>query len=95
MGVDKPHSGSSEIAVYPNPVADQLFFQVQVERPITLRATLFDLTGKRVRQVPEFKVLESYQGQIDMSDLPAGEWLLRFEREDQMVLQTLRVTKLR
>jgi hypothetical protein len=84
-----------EINVFPNPTTDILYFEIQSESPLQLRAELFDLLGKRVILIPEFRVNQAYEGQLDCSTLPAGKWLLRFYDPASGAVKSFTVIKLR
>ena len=62
-----------DITIYPNPVEDQLTFEVTTPSPVRMKAELYDLNGKLVRQVPAFQTNRSYTGNLDFSELPAGK----------------------
>ncbi len=71
------------ITIYPNPVQDQLFFEVMTSSPTQMSGEIYDLNGKLVRRISNFKVNRFHQGEIDFSQLPAGKWLLRFTSANQ------------
>ena len=83
-----------EIKVYPNPVSEVLNFQVRSEDHLELRAELFDINGRIVKEVPVFQVRNQFHGQIECGDLPAGQWFLRFVDIGNSVVKTFTVTKL-
>lgn len=85
---------SGEIVVYPTPMTDLLNFRVRSDKNLELKGELYDLTGKRVMEIPAFQVYSEYTGQIDCSRLPSGKWLLRFSDSSQGVLEIFSVTKL-
>ena len=58
---------SSEVAVYPNPVSDNVF--IEIERPTTI--SLVDMNGKRIRDIKLEKASE-----IDISDLSKGVYFM-------------------
>lgn len=82
-----------EIKVFPNPLVDELNFEIKSMKNLNVQVELFDVTGKLVRALPQLHVVNAYQGKIDFSNLPAGNWLLRFKTENE-ALKTFRVTKL-
>lgn len=69
---------AGEIRVYPNPVEDLLYFDVRTDSELSLQAVLYDMQGRQVTTLPETRITEYYRGQLDMTGLPAGKWLLRF-----------------
>ena len=85
---------AGEIKVFPNPVQDVLNFEVTSDRSMQMEAELYELSGRKVREVPAFRVQNSYRGSIDCSDLPAGEWLLRFRDTNGKTQKSFTVIKL-
>jgi hypothetical protein len=83
-----------DIKVFPNPLQDVLNFEISSERPLRLGVDLYDATGKKVREIPSFQVPSTYKGSIDFSNLPAGEWLLRFHDGKGNGQKTFTVVKL-
>ncbi len=59
---------------YPNPVSNVVNFE---NYNTILKITLFNLLGQRVEE----KEINSLSGQLDMSKLPTGNYLLRFKTE--------------
>ena len=64
-----------EFIYYPNPVNSILNFENN--NPI-LKITLFNLLGQRVEE----KEINSLSGQLDMSKLPTGNYLLKFKTDN-------------
>ena len=60
---------------YPNPVSNVVNFE---NYNTILKITLFNLLGQRVEE----KEINSLSGQLDMSKLPTGNYLLRFKTEN-------------
>jgi hypothetical protein len=60
---------------YPNPVSSVVNFE---NNNTILKITLFNLLGQRVEE----KEINSLSGQLDMSKLPTGNYLLRFKTEN-------------
>lgn len=58
---------SGEVAVYPNPVSDNIF--IEIEKPTTI--SLVDMNGKRIRDIKLDKASE-----IDISDLSKGVYFM-------------------
>ena len=59
------------LVAWPNPVSEVLNVELNELRPV--RADLFNSAGQRVRSV----VLRSGRNAIDVSEFPAGVYLLR------------------
>jgi len=86
---------SGEISLFPNPVNDMLNFEVRSEEDMDLIGELFDATGKKVLEIPRFSVYSAYQGQLDFSNLPAGNWFLKFHSKVDDSEKTFKIVKLR
>jgi hypothetical protein len=85
----------AEIIVYPNPVSDVLNFEVNSKEGLRLTGELYDLSGKKVADIPVFQVDSEYRGTFDCSDLAAGKWLLRFSDSSFKVAKTFTFIKLK
>ena len=92
VGVWEP-TFPGKIVVYPNPVQDQLSFDIETPKPMKVDIQVYDVTGKLVRQVPQFSVNRYHQGSIDLTQLPSGKWLIRFIDTQSQTQKTFRVTK--
>ncbi|MCX6171796.1 MAG: T9SS type A sorting domain-containing protein [Flavobacterium sp.] len=68
-------SQKDHFVYYPNPVNNVVNFENN--NPI-LKITLFNLLGQRVEE----KEINSLSGQLDMSKLPTGNYLLRIKTEN-------------
>ena len=68
----------SDLKIYPNPVADQLFLSTKTELAGKI-ATVFDINGKRVLN----QKLSVHQ--IDVSSLESGMYFLQIESEGRIV----------
>ncbi|MCP4442491.1 MAG: T9SS type A sorting domain-containing protein [Aureispira sp.] len=86
---------AGEINVFPNPVADVLNFRIEVEKNVEMVGELFDATGKKVYEIASFEVYDQYQDQINFSDLPAGNWFLRFVDKTNNTEKTFTIVKAR
>lgn len=92
-GVEKPQF-PGEISVYPNPVVDILHFEVHGDGHLRLRGELYDLSGRRVKVIPDFTAYSGYRGQVDVSNLPTGKWLLRFIDTENHSTKAFTITRL-
>ncbi len=75
VGVEQAEANTLGVAVYPNPATDWLYLKYDNTRKITLE--IFNLSGQRVLQHQHMAPKES----IEISQLPAGLYLLRFVDE--------------
>jgi len=64
-----------QFVYYPNPVSNVVNFE---NYNTILKITLFNILGQRVEE----KEINSLSGQLDMSKLPTGNYLLRFKTEN-------------
>lgn len=64
------------LQVFPNPSRGTLHFEAELEQPEKLLLQLFDIQGKVVWQEEKQMTSSLSQWQSDMSDLPAGLYLL-------------------
>jgi hypothetical protein len=94
VAIDESRDFNTEITVYPNPVSDLLYFEVSTDDRVEMEATLYDISGRKITSIPAFRVLGQHRGQLDMSQLPAGEWLLRFTDKQQQQVRSFMVTKI-
>ena len=70
-------STETNFRIYPNPTSDVL--QINSEIPQLANLSLYDLNGKRLRQ---FEM--DLPGQIDLSELAKGEYILKIQTEDKI-----------
>ncbi len=89
-------SGSIEgINVYPNPMEDQLNFEVASNQVQDLSGVLIDANGKVVMQIDQFYAADGYKGQLDVSQLPPGKWTLIFRSTSDLKQKTFSIVKVR
>lgn len=81
------------ITVYPNPVSDQLFYDIQSEEEVELTGALIGESGRVVMEIPSFKVSGEHTGHIEMSDLPSGKWILRFYSTEDSLTHSFSIIK--
>ncbi|MBO4382401.1 MAG: T9SS type A sorting domain-containing protein, partial [Bacteroidales bacterium] len=73
---------SRELKVYPNPTYGSV--TVQHESTLIERVTVTDLYGRTVAIIP----INDYQGNLNLSGLPAGVYLLNIEFENKDIVTT-------
>lgn len=74
---------NNTIAIYPNPVRDQLKLAVNTDVPQSLRAEVYDLQGRRLQSFQYSLVNGNQQLNLPVQKLPAGTYLLRTSMGDQ------------
>lgn len=77
-----------DVIVYPNPAKDLLNIEISGTTSGKAEVMLYDLTGKQLKQM----TLQGATGQINISDLPQGVYLLRYR--DEQNSSVLRVKKM-
>ncbi len=66
--------------VWPNPTSERIQFTYDLPESGTATVGLYDLSGRQVRAIPTgFQVMGLHQMAFDMSDLPAGNYILRVQ----------------
>jgi len=84
---------SGEISVYPNPVDDELFYEIQTDQSLELTGALFDAAGRKVLEIPRFTVEDQHKGQLDLRGLSPGKWVLKFYAPNEGTQQIFNVLK--
>jgi aminopeptidase N len=64
--------------VYPNPVRSTFTVEVELSSPASVRLSLYDVTGRRVRELMN-ETSRSFSNSFSMSDLPAGTYFLHID----------------
>ena len=77
-----------ELALYPNPVADQLTLSLQSAYEGRVLVILTDLNGRRVRDVQYEKAGDRLQVELTVGELPAGMYHLRVLEGDRQTIET-------
>jgi ligand-binding sensor domain-containing protein len=58
---------------FPNPVREEVVFQISLDSPASVRVDLYDVTGRLVRRIPTAtKEAGEHQIRISVTDLPSG-----------------------
>jgi predicted GH43/DUF377 family glycosyl hydrolase len=78
------------ISVYPNPFADATHLRYQIKGKRLTILDLYQISGTRIhRLMNEVKLPGEYQMEVDVSDLPAGVYFLRFQSGNDVVVKKL------
>jgi hypothetical protein len=83
----------SDFRIFPNPVHNILYFEINTDKEMILRASIFDARGRRVLEIQDFSVISEYRGYIDISKLTIGRLFLRFMDRDGNLVKTFIVLK--
>ncbi len=79
------------ITVYPNPTWGNISIRAQAMDALTGSWQLTDATGRLLQS--RTVELTDYTAQLDLSDLPAGTYILQVRNDDQTVLQSYQILK--
>lgn len=80
---------SSQIKIFPNPVHDKLIIRRTVNNISTINIRLFDMTGREMKRTNS----SSLQTEIDMSNLPSGNYVLWIEDKANKITGRKMITK--
>ncbi len=84
------------IAIYPNPVADQLNIRLYQDETAPLYIDLIDILGRKVHSGIQSNATDAQvQLTLSMSNLATGVYMVRVANEDQSVIRSYKVTKVR
>jgi hypothetical protein len=73
-------SGVSQIEIYPNPAVDLLFIRGLTSPAVS---SIYNIHG----QLMQTTLLETYWGELDLTGLPAGLYMVRIETCEQQVVK--------
>lgn len=76
-------ASSGKLSVYPNPASDVLYIQWQEENPEPGDILIYNMHGQLVKQTPAHSGTMS----LDVDDLTAGVYLIRFENKQQVFME--------
>ncbi len=83
--------GKVEITLAPNPFKDNLVLNLNLQRATNLQFELYDMSGKRIKQIMENTRLSKgkQSHEIDLSNLPKGAYLIRGTSGQQIFTERL------
>jgi len=70
-------TGLIKYVIAPNPVADHAYIYMDAANVNNVKAALYDMKGRKVRELPDLQPTIAYA--LEMSDLPRGMYILNFE----------------
>ncbi len=85
-GVQNNVRHQSALKVYPNPASNTININLNTAQTTPFAITIFDATGKSVRHWNEAPTT-FYQKQVDVSNLPSGNYFLRIDNRPQESVQ--------
>lgn len=89
-GTDRATEVLEGISVFPNPTSGQISLQLDLPSTTVLRATVYDLTGRKLLDRDYGRQLQLNET-FDLSAYPAGVYLLRVQADD--AAKTVRIMK--
>lgn len=90
IGIEEDANNNLSIEVYPNPCSGFTHLKYQVNAVCITKIDLFTVSGKMVRSlVNEEKIPGEYEIDVDVSDLPAGIYILEVRLEDVVVREKI------
>lgn len=67
---------------YPNPFNPMTSIEFDVPKNADIKITIFDVKGKEIRKIQEYKTKGTYKYIFDGNELPSGIYFYTFESED-------------
>jgi hypothetical protein len=73
------------LTIYPNPVSDELFIEMEVQKAGEYTIELLNMDGKRLMSIERLRILEVgfHNWNLNLSELPAGVYILRIDRQNE------------
>lgn len=76
---------------YPNPVADKLHIDFQIDEDMPTTIQVYDLSGRLLIKKPEYKKSGLYSEFLDFSGMQAGSYILKFvcgeEQKSEIIIK--------
>jgi hypothetical protein len=72
----------SRVAIMPNPTSDNAILEVEFARPIDARVQILNIMGQPLSEMYA-KGVSQQQFQLDLSDKPAGVYLVRITADNR------------
>lgn len=92
--IDEPTEIQVSYNIYPNPVKDRLFVELEAAVPATLRVALYDIKGKETQIPPQEAVVVGQKIlTFETENLPVGVYILRLHRADGSVIRAFKIQK--
>jgi hypothetical protein len=81
------------LKLYPNPVTNQIFIDVELSQSSVIDVFLFDITGRTVKSISE-NITNSLRAlTLDLSDLPEGVYLMRLNAGESFVSEKIIISR--
>jgi subtilisin family serine protease len=79
---DELSPGANQLSLFPNPTTGEVFLELPATTPSGGQLQVLDLNGRRLLQ----QVWRESLQKLDISTLPAGLYILRYEQEGQVLI---------
>jgi hypothetical protein len=80
-------------AAYPNPTDEQVNMVVSVDQPRNTTIDLINTQGERFRYLSEVLQKGDYNINLDVSEMPSGNYIIEIISEENRVTQKLLINK--
>lgn len=81
-GVETSFVGNDKsIEIYPNPVEDQLNIQIKHSAKGAIEFQIINLNGKIIKTQKAYSLINSYESEMNLSELPDGIYIIRVQLE--------------
>ncbi len=87
LGVNQVTTKTIKYVIAPNPVADYAYIYMDAGNVNNVTATLYDMNGRALRAL--FDLQPSIAYALDMTDIPAGMFILKFVSGDAVVTEKI------
>jgi hypothetical protein len=87
---DEPQQADFQATIYPNPTQDVLNLKIENTTVNDFKITLYNLAGQQISQ----DVFSGNTHQVEVSQLTAGEYILRLQSADNHIFMTSKFLKL-
>jgi hypothetical protein len=88
VGIDEKNSLIRNIRIFPQPALDELFVNLELNKAMTLKYEVADITGKVCKKG---NIISSYT-RIDIAGLNRGTYLLALRDSDGAIIHTSRLS---
>jgi hypothetical protein len=88
----KNTAAHSQLKLYPVPARDRVNVQLDLDKPVNVNISIFDMSGKVVKSV-NLPTVSQYNGHIDVASLPAGNYVMKMTGAGGPQIQKLNIVK--
>jgi len=91
-GVNEIKSKFNEIKLYPNPVSDMLYVQLESNIPENAEITIYDLSGSKIQSTKGY-IIGNNPITLDLSSLSEGYYLLSVKRSSLTTVNSFAIIR--